>query len=291
MSRPRKDGADYFPHYANSGKTIFTLESMYGNDGYAFWFKLLEILCHTEGHCYRTDNQADWLFLVSKTKVSEETATSILKTLSELNAICPDLFTQGIIWCGNLVDNLRPVYVKRKADFPTKPAFLVQKPEQLGVSGAGNPQSRVEKSIGKKREKNPLSPDSDCEQEVKIPFEEIVEYLNTITKKCFRPTTKATASAIKARWREGFRIEDFKSVVDNRAGKWLQDEKMCEYLRPDTLFGTKFESYLNDTGPVSGQQTQPQEDKKCAGCGILVEFGCGDKTSESRACANYEQRK
>ena len=49
MSRPRKAVVDYFPHYVNHGKTLFILEQKYGNDGYAFWFKLLEMLGGSDG--------------------------------------------------------------------------------------------------------------------------------------------------------------------------------------------------------------------------------------------------
>lgn len=52
MARPTKETVDYFPHFVKCGRTIFILESKYGNDGYAFWFKLLEILGDTEGHYY-----------------------------------------------------------------------------------------------------------------------------------------------------------------------------------------------------------------------------------------------
>lgn len=78
-----------------------------------------------------------------------------------------------------------------------------------------------------------------------IPYAEIVGYLNEKTGSSYKPTTKATQSHIKARWREGFRLEDFKAVIDNMTEKWGNDPKMSQYLRPETLFGTKFESYLN----------------------------------------------
>jgi len=44
MARPNKQGVDYFPHFVNHGKTMFILEEKFGNNGYAFWFKLLELL-------------------------------------------------------------------------------------------------------------------------------------------------------------------------------------------------------------------------------------------------------
>lgn len=73
----------------------------------------------------------------------------------------------------------------------------------------------------------------------------IVDYLNEKTGKDFKFTTKKTQSLINARLKEGFTEDDFKRVIDNKCSEWLKDEKMNQYLRPDTLFGTKFESYLN----------------------------------------------
>ena len=78
-----------------------------------------------------------------------------------------------------------------------------------------------------------------------IPYEEIVQYLNQKTGKNFKSTSKATQRHIKARFTDGFVLDDFKQVIDNKCGDWLRDRKMKEYLRPETLFGVKFESYLN----------------------------------------------
>jgi uncharacterized phage protein (TIGR02220 family) len=73
---------------------------------------------------------------------------------------------------------------------------------------------------------------------------EIVEYLNRKTGKNFKYSTDATQTKIRARIREGFTKEDFFAVIDNRCAEWKTDEIMSVYLRPETLFGTKFESYL-----------------------------------------------
>lgn len=78
-----------------------------------------------------------------------------------------------------------------------------------------------------------------------IPFTEIISYLNEQTGRHFRADAQATKSHITARWRDGYRLEDFKKVISCKAKAWLLDPKMTEYLRPETLFGTKFESYLN----------------------------------------------
>ena len=79
----------------------------------------------------------------------------------------------------------------------------------------------------------------------KIPYQDIVEYLNLKANTKFRFTSEKTRKLIKARINENFTVEDFKTVIDNKCDEWLNDDEMKIYLRPETLFGSKFESYLN----------------------------------------------
>lgn len=87
-------------------------------------------------------------------------------------------------------------------------------------------------------------------QESEIPFKLIVDLLNKVTGKSFRHTSAATQRLIKARWNDGFRFEDFKTVILTKTNQWLKDDKMNKYLQPTTLFGTKFEGYLNEGAGV-----------------------------------------
>lgn len=86
-----------------------------------------------------------------------------------------------------------------------------------------------------------------------IPYDRVIKYLNAKAGTNYRATNKATQRLIKARFTEGMTTKDFKKVIDNKCDDWLKDPKMCEYLRPATLFGSKFESYLN-------QKTKPKTD-------------------------------
>jgi uncharacterized phage protein (TIGR02220 family) len=86
----------------------------------------------------------------------------------------------------------------------------------------------------------------------RIPYQEIIDYLNLKTNKHFRPNISKTRSVIKSRWKEGFRESDFKYVIDVKCSQWLNDSQMSKYLRPETLFGNKFESYLNEEINSSG---------------------------------------
>lgn len=125
MARPRKQTVDYFPHFVGTdSKTKFILENNWGNDGYAFWFKMLELLGRSDGHSYDCSVGANWLYLISLARVSKETASEILGTLAELGKIDKDLWEKHrIIWCQRLVDNLQQVYAKRSVQMPRKPVI------------------------------------------------------------------------------------------------------------------------------------------------------------------------
>ena len=81
---------------------------------------------------------------------------------------------------------------------------------------------------------------------------QIIGHLNEQTGANYRSESKATQTKIHARMAEGYTVEDFVAVIDKKCAEWLHDPKMQAYLRPETLFGTKFESYLN--APERGNQ-------------------------------------
>lgn len=94
-----------------------------------------------------------------------------------------------------------------------------------------------------KNEKNIYS-DSADDKESMIPYKEIIDYLNNQTGKNFR-NILSNQKFIKARWKDGYRLEDFKKVVDIKLLKWKNTEYE-KYLQPSTLFGNKFDQYLNE---------------------------------------------
>lgn len=75
-------------------------------------------------------------------------------------------------------------------------------------------------------------------------YERIISYLNEKSGKHFRIGNEVKVK-IDARINSGATEEDFYKVIDNKCSQWLNDPKMNEYLRPITLFGNKFDSYLN----------------------------------------------
>ncbi|MFO7842263.1 MAG: conserved phage C-terminal domain-containing protein [Bacteroidales bacterium] len=74
---------------------------------------------------------------------------------------------------------------------------------------------------------------------------EIIAYLNLKTQKNYKASARVAVDKVNARINEGYTVDDFKKVIDNKVTKW-RGTKWDEYLRPSTLFGPKFEEYLNE---------------------------------------------
>ena len=119
-------------------------------------------------------------------------------------------------------------------------------------------QVRLGKSKDRLGKSNNMSDKSDDV----IPYSEIISYLNEKTGRSFR-TTEAHKRFIKARWNEDYKLDDFKRVVDNKVADWtgktINGQPAEKYLQPSTLFGTKFDNYLNQA-PMHQEQAQPYDD-------------------------------
>jgi uncharacterized phage protein (TIGR02220 family) len=126
---------------------------------------------------------------------------------------------------------------------------------EAGKKGGGNPtfigQSKGEdKGAYKGAPKQNTKPSTSSS----ISFSDsIIKYLNSVAKKDFRSGSEKTKKLIQARVNDGFTESDFKKVIDIKTKIWLNDPKMNQFLRPETLFGNKFEGYLNESPNVKTQ--------------------------------------
>lgn len=183
MARPIKSTVEYFPHFAKSGRTVYILESRFGNDGYAFWFKLLELLCDSERQAYDCSQASNWIYLLAKSRCSDEQAKQIIKELVDLGKIDRELWEQKqVIWVQNLVNNLEPIYKKRREAIPTKedygqetPVTQVlseQKPANNSVSAAETPQRKGKESKEEERKEK--------ESKVVVPYAAVIDLWNSV---------------------------------------------------------------------------------------------------------------
>lgn len=90
----------------------------------------------------------------------------------------------------------------------------------------------------------------------------VVEYLNQTLGTNYKATTRKTKDLVSARTTEGHTLSDFKTVIDKKADEWKDDFENAKYLRPETLFGTKFEGYLNQLGGKKGAKDKEVERKE-----------------------------
>lgn len=117
-------------------------------------------------------------------------------------------------------------------------------PSNVEVSGVCTPTLHKKSSL-KKHIKNHKNKSTESKSP-HPPYKEIISYLNEKTGKTFKFSSKSNQSLINARFNEGFSLEDFKQVINKKVADWGNSDKMNQYLRPRTLFGTKFEDYLNE---------------------------------------------
>jgi len=154
MARPPRHNVDYFPHYISDGKKMFIIESKFGNDGYAAWFKILETLAKTDNHWIDLKDDSNLMFLSAKCRVSDSVLMELIEAVVKLGEIDAQLWNQQkVIWCQKFVDSIEDAYRKRNNECITKPSLLLHlKGLGRNIKGLGSikdavkPQSKVEHS-------------------------------------------------------------------------------------------------------------------------------------------------
>lgn len=169
MPRKVKTTVDYFPHKCTGGKTMFIIESQFGNDGYAAWFKLLELLGVSNCHYYDCRNTEAMEYMLAKMRLLETQCVQILDKLAKLGAIDIHFWKNRVIFSENFITNLDDLYDRRKYKCPHKKDLYIQlfgfsypNDSNNGVDADIKPQiKRKEKKVNKKesvREKNTPAP-------------------------------------------------------------------------------------------------------------------------------------
>jgi hypothetical protein len=136
---------------------MFVLEKRYGLAGYAFWFKLLELLGKTEGHFIDLDQTASE-YLQAYTSTDQTTCFEILDLLAKMESIDPKLWKDKIIWSDNFVRGLVPAYRNREATVPARPDNLHKKPDNEGLSAQDNRRGKEGEEGEEGRRGNPATP-------------------------------------------------------------------------------------------------------------------------------------
>ena len=133
--------------------------------------------------------------------------------------------------------------LNRGINFPKQP---IKNPKQGYLENVKENSTSINNTVNSTDIYSQAEPDGVAEK-----TKTIVGYLNEKTDSHYKATTPKTKQLVQARLKEGFSVDDFKTVIDKKTATWLNDSKMNKYLRPLTLFGTKFEDYQNEK--VKGQ--------------------------------------
>ena len=171
-----------------------------------------------------------------------------LTTLANFNMI--DLTTDGLIAVTNWekhqnVEGLEKIREQNRLRAKRHYDKQINSNVSLTLSNATDIDKELDIDIDKERDI----------VEQKIPFSEIIDYLNLKAGKKFKTTDKHKI-LIRARWNEGQKFEDFKQVIDNKVhdAENPRDLFDAKYLQPSTLFGTKFDQYLNQVPKVEEKE-------------------------------------
>lgn len=195
------------------------------------------------------------IFLDDKPPVSEDDFTKIsgFSEAEEENSAASSPFTENPYTVSAVTDNPQQIIKDNNKTL----IYKSTKKEILCCGAAPQAADEAENAT----EKGSCSKKKGSNKGVKTDmavYEEIVDYLNSRLNTHYKATTVLTQELIDARLKEGNSIEDFKAVIDKMASEWT-GTKMAKYLRPMTLFGDNFESYLNApvyTGNSEGKEQQ-----------------------------------
>ncbi len=219
----------WFKHLSHSldDPFIFDLISEFGSNGYLVFFGFLEIISQefdesSPGFC-----QVSVKFSSKKLQLSKKSIKKILEFCKKRNKF-------DVNFEGELI-NIKCNKFKDLCDEYTK---------RIIIKKSGQCRDNVGTMSGVSPKKSSLDKDKDKDKDIKRIYRKIIDYLNLKTGKNFK-TSSPTKKSIMARINEKWKYDDFVYVIDIKCNEWLNDKEMNKYLRPITLFGTKFESYRN----------------------------------------------
>lgn len=227
-----------------------------GKDYVLFYLKLLcESLDHNGNLRFSDTIPYNESMLASITGTNIDVVRSAMKVLVGLNLI--EIFDDQTIFMREVEkmtgSETASTIRSRECRLRQNEARLLQCNTNATNSNAVATQENRDKSIESITNiYNVGQPDGKCSflSEIK----EIVDYLNIKLSTSYKYNSKNTQIHIKARLNEGFTVDDFKKVIDKKSAEWLHNSEMAKFLRPQTLFSPKFESYLNEPTVIQEQK-------------------------------------
>lgn len=227
-----------------------------GNNIVLIWVMLLTMAgrCNSNGMVFLTQNiPYTPKMLADELDFEENTVKLALQSLEQLEMIVMDNGFFSIPgWeehqNAEALEKIREQnrIRKQKQREKQKIECVTEMSRDVSVTNLGSHATDIDKEEDK---------DKDKDNNICVPYKEIITYLNEKTGKKLRWDVKSNQKEIKARFNEGYTLDDFKAVIDKKYHEWgrkptkeeLQRgvKDMRIYLRPKTLFGSNFDVYLN----------------------------------------------
>jgi hypothetical protein len=229
MARPPRHNVDYFPHYISDGKKMFIIESKYGNDGYAVWFKLLESLAKTDDHWMDLSDPANMMYLCAKCRVSNDIMESIINDLANLGEVDAELWRdERVIWSQKFIDSIEEAYKKRSNVCPKRETVITKlrglgrcKPPKGQIEGDVNPHTKVNHTKPKETKKEKGVPPPPTIDEVIAYFKE-KGYTEASARKAF-DYYQASVTETKRHWSDG-KDQPIRNWKMKMQSVWFKDE-------------------------------------------------------------------
>lgn len=177
-------------------------------------------------------------------------------TIKDIKIFCNELVKNGLVIEGKFNDEtyflIKNFSKHQKVNRPSDFRF-VQNTDKHNVLELFNSVSThyilSDDSLTKEKEKEKEKDKDKASKDDSII--KIVDYLNNATGKNYKASTDKTKKLITSLLKRDYTFENFTHVIDVKCQEWGKDEKMKNYLRPETLFGSKFESYLNQEKKIT----------------------------------------
>ena len=117
--RPHRYDADFFQHHCHNNQVLEIIISKYQSTGYAFYYRLQELLGKTPGHGYNANSNLKYEYLLSKTGVNVEECDEIIAFLCDFDELNAEEWANNkIIWWQSFVDGFTDLYKKRRTIIP-----------------------------------------------------------------------------------------------------------------------------------------------------------------------------
>jgi hypothetical protein len=207
---------------------MFIIESKYGNDGYAVWFKLLESLAKTDDHWMDLSDPSNMMYLCAKCRVSNDIMEAIISDLANLGEVDAQLWKdERVIWSQKFTDSIEEAYKKRSNVCPNREAVINKlrglgrcKPPKGQSQGDVNPYTKVNNNKPKETKEKSVPPPPTIDEVIAY-FKEN-GYTEASARKAY-DYYQASVTETKRHWSDG-KGQPVRNWKMKMQSVWFKDE-------------------------------------------------------------------